>query len=309
MGLREEIEAAFGEAAAEGGVRVLAIDGDDEVWVAGLGATDGTLEVRVGDRGPRRGLRRGGPTRARCRPWAFATASTTRGSCRSRRHRTGGARRGRRVSALVDGLGVRRRKRGGVFTQRGARTWSRRSTRWRAERRRSPSCLGSQGPTRWTWWPSAIGSGWRCCGPATIRSSCRGSNSTATRSCPGARSSPTRPSPPPDRPRRARHRRGRSPPHPSRRLIVRASGLAVPDVDLLDGERGAQAGYGEGARARVVADVAGLARPVAEHREAVVACAKGVRRHRCREAARPRCRRSSDAPRRRGAASRSRSGR
>jgi hypothetical protein len=61
MGLREEIEAAFGEAASEGGVRVLAIDGDDEVWVAGLGATDGTLEVRVGDRGPRRGLRRRRP--------------------------------------------------------------------------------------------------------------------------------------------------------------------------------------------------------------------------------------------------------
>ena len=57
MGLREEIEAAFGEAAAQGGVRVLAIDGDEEVWVGGLAATDGTLEVRVGDRGPRRGLR------------------------------------------------------------------------------------------------------------------------------------------------------------------------------------------------------------------------------------------------------------
>jgi hypothetical protein len=57
VGLREEIEAAFGEAAAQGGVRVLAIDGDEEVWVGGLAATDGTLEVRVGDRGPRRGLR------------------------------------------------------------------------------------------------------------------------------------------------------------------------------------------------------------------------------------------------------------
>ena len=41
MGLREEIEAAFGEAAAEGGMRQLAIDGDDDVWVAALGATDG----------------------------------------------------------------------------------------------------------------------------------------------------------------------------------------------------------------------------------------------------------------------------
>src|SRR4051812_20551620 len=57
MGLREEIEAAFGEAAAEDGVRVLAVDGDEKVWVGGLAATDGTLEVRVGDRGPRRGPR------------------------------------------------------------------------------------------------------------------------------------------------------------------------------------------------------------------------------------------------------------
>jgi hypothetical protein len=64
MGLREEIEAAFAEAAANGGVRQLSIDGDEEVWVAGVAATDGTLEVRVGDRGPRRGLRRRRPDRA-----------------------------------------------------------------------------------------------------------------------------------------------------------------------------------------------------------------------------------------------------
>jgi hypothetical protein len=38
MGLREEIEAAFGEAAADGGVRVLAVDDDEEVWVGGLAA-------------------------------------------------------------------------------------------------------------------------------------------------------------------------------------------------------------------------------------------------------------------------------
>ena len=63
MGLREEIEAALGEAAADGGVRQLAIDGDEKVWVAGLVATDGTLEVRVGDHGPRRGLRRRRPDR------------------------------------------------------------------------------------------------------------------------------------------------------------------------------------------------------------------------------------------------------
>ena len=57
MGLREEIEAALAEAAAEGGVRQLAVDGDQEVWVAGVAATDGTLEVRVGDHGARHGLR------------------------------------------------------------------------------------------------------------------------------------------------------------------------------------------------------------------------------------------------------------
>jgi hypothetical protein len=43
MGRWEEIEAAFGEAAAEGGVRQLSIDGDEEVWVAGVAATDGAL--------------------------------------------------------------------------------------------------------------------------------------------------------------------------------------------------------------------------------------------------------------------------
>jgi hypothetical protein len=63
MGLREEIEAALATAAAEGSVRQLAIDGDEEVWVAGLGATDGTLAVRVGDRGPRRALCRRRPDR------------------------------------------------------------------------------------------------------------------------------------------------------------------------------------------------------------------------------------------------------
>ena len=85
MGLREQIEAAFSEAAAEGGVRVLSIDGDDEVWVAGLGATDGTLEVRVGDRGPRRGLRRRRPDPGAMRALGFRDGFSTHGSCRSRR--------------------------------------------------------------------------------------------------------------------------------------------------------------------------------------------------------------------------------
>jgi hypothetical protein len=112
MGLREEIEAAFGEAAAEGGVRLLSIDGDDEVWVAGLGATDGTLEVRVGDRGPRRALRRRRPDEQAMRAQGFREG----------------------------------------------------------------------------------------CGPPTSRSSCRASTSTATSGSPRARSSPTRPSPPPGPP-------------------------------------------------------------------------------------------------------------
>ena len=46
MGLPEEIEDAFGEAVAQGGVRLLATDRDDVVWVAGLAATDGTLSTR-----------------------------------------------------------------------------------------------------------------------------------------------------------------------------------------------------------------------------------------------------------------------
>jgi hypothetical protein len=85
MGLREEIDAALAEAAAEGGVRQLAVDGDEEVWVAGVAATDGTLEVRVGDRGPRRGLRRWRPDRTVMEAQGFGAASTTRGSSRCRR--------------------------------------------------------------------------------------------------------------------------------------------------------------------------------------------------------------------------------
>jgi hypothetical protein len=74
MGLREQIEAALGEVAAEGSVRVLSINGDDDVWVAGLAATDGTLEVRVGDRGPRHGLRRRRPDEALMHAQGFSNS-------------------------------------------------------------------------------------------------------------------------------------------------------------------------------------------------------------------------------------------
>ena len=123
MGLREQIEAAFSEAAAEGGVRALSIDGDDKVWVAGLGATDGSLEVRVGDRGPRRGLRRRRPDPGAMRALGFrdgfpdawilplppGAEPAARGAAAA-------------VSALVDALGVPTGASAAVsFTQRGAR--------------------------------------------------------------------------------------------------------------------------------------------------------------------------------------------
>jgi hypothetical protein len=123
MGLREEIEAAFAEAAAEGGVRQLSVDGDEEVWVAGVAATDGTLEVRVGDRGPRHGLRRRRPDRTVMEAQGFrdsfhdawvlplppGAGQAARGAAAA-------------VSALVDGLGVAADARAEVFfTQRGAK--------------------------------------------------------------------------------------------------------------------------------------------------------------------------------------------
>jgi hypothetical protein len=123
MGLREEIEVAFQEVAAEGGARVLSIDGDEEVWVAGVVATDGTLEVRVGDRGPRRGLRRQRPDRTVMEAQGFrdsfhdawilplppAAGQAARAAAAA-------------VSALVGGLGVADDARTDVsFTQRGAK--------------------------------------------------------------------------------------------------------------------------------------------------------------------------------------------
>jgi hypothetical protein len=122
MGLREEIEAALATAAAEGGVRQLAIDGDEEVWVAGLGVTDGTLELRVGDRGPRRGLRRRRPDRTvmaaqRFRDplgdaWILSIPPSAGQAARAA---------AAAVSALVDGLGVPAGAHASVFfTQRGA---------------------------------------------------------------------------------------------------------------------------------------------------------------------------------------------
>jgi hypothetical protein len=123
MALREEIEAAFGQAAAEGGARVLAVDGDDKVWVAGLAATDGTLEVRVGDRRPRRGLRRRRPDPGAMQALGFrhsfhdawilplppSAGQAARGAAAA-------------VSALVDGLDVPRDAHAEVsFAQRGAK--------------------------------------------------------------------------------------------------------------------------------------------------------------------------------------------
>ncbi|HEY7618644.1 MAG TPA: hypothetical protein VH834_02680 [Solirubrobacteraceae bacterium] len=122
MGLREEIEAALAEAAADGGVRQLTVDGDEEVWVAGLGVTDGRLEVSVGDRGPRRGLRRRRPDPTVMAAQGFRSSGdawillvppgpgqATRGAAAA-------------VSALVDGLGVPAGAHAAVtFTQRGAK--------------------------------------------------------------------------------------------------------------------------------------------------------------------------------------------
>jgi hypothetical protein len=86
MALREEIEAAFGQAAAEGGARVLAVDGDDKVWLAGLAATDGWIL-----------------------PLPPSAGQAARGAAAA-------------VSALVDGLGVPRDAHAAVsFTQRGAK--------------------------------------------------------------------------------------------------------------------------------------------------------------------------------------------
>jgi hypothetical protein len=123
MGLREEIETALAEVAAEGGVRVLTIDGDEKLWVGGLAATDGTVEVRVGDRGPRRGLRRRRADRSVMEAHGFgdgfedawilplppSAGQAARGAAAA-------------VSALVDGLGVADDARTEVsFTQRGAK--------------------------------------------------------------------------------------------------------------------------------------------------------------------------------------------
>jgi hypothetical protein len=123
MGLREEIEAAFGEAAADGGVRQLWIDGHEDVWVVGVAATDGTLEVRVGDRGPRRGLRRRPPDRTVMEAQGFRDSfddawilPVPRGAGQPARGAAAA------VSALVGGLGVEPDARAEVFfTQRGAK--------------------------------------------------------------------------------------------------------------------------------------------------------------------------------------------
>jgi hypothetical protein len=122
MGLREEIEAALAEAAADRGVRQLTIDGDEELWVAGLGASDGSLDVRVGDRGPRRGLRRRRPDRTVIAAQGFRDSLEDAWSL-SVPPGAGQAARGAAaaVSALVDGLGVAPDAPAVLtFTQRGA---------------------------------------------------------------------------------------------------------------------------------------------------------------------------------------------
>ena len=123
MGLREEIEGALAAAAADGGVQQLSIDGDEDVWVAGVVATDGMLEVRVGDRGPRRGLRRRRADRSVMEAQGFresfddawvlpvppGVGQAAWGAAAA-------------VSALVDGLGVEANARAEVFfVQRGAK--------------------------------------------------------------------------------------------------------------------------------------------------------------------------------------------
>jgi hypothetical protein len=104
-------------------VRLLAINGDDEVWVAGLAATDGTLEVRVGDRGPRRGLRRRRPDEAAMQAQGFRNSfhdawilPLPSGAGQAARGAAAA------LSALVDRLGVPADASAAVsFTQRGAK--------------------------------------------------------------------------------------------------------------------------------------------------------------------------------------------
>jgi hypothetical protein len=80
------------------------------------------------------------------------------------------------VNALVDGLGVPADASAAVsFTQRGARDLVAAVDALTSGAEEVAFVSRVAGPpTRWTWWPSAIGSEWRCSGPATIRSSCRG---------------------------------------------------------------------------------------------------------------------------------------
>jgi hypothetical protein len=121
--VRDEIEGALGAVSAEGGVRQLAIDGDEKVWVAGVAATDGTLEVRVGDRGPRHGLSRRRADRDAMElqgfrdtmedAWILVVPAGQEQAARAA---------AAAVSALVDGLGVADDARAEVFfTQRGAK--------------------------------------------------------------------------------------------------------------------------------------------------------------------------------------------
>jgi hypothetical protein len=56
--LRDRLEPHLRAAIDDRGVRQLVVDGDEAVWVAGVAAVDGGLDLRTGEHGPRRRLRR-----------------------------------------------------------------------------------------------------------------------------------------------------------------------------------------------------------------------------------------------------------
>jgi hypothetical protein len=58
MTLWEQIEPFLERALATRGVQLLAVDGDEELWVAGVAAVDGSLELRTGTSGAKRGMLR-----------------------------------------------------------------------------------------------------------------------------------------------------------------------------------------------------------------------------------------------------------
>jgi hypothetical protein len=72
MALWEQIEPLLERALATRGVQQFALDDDEAVWAAGLAAVDGSLEIRTGTRGAKRGpLRRHRVDRAALEAMAF----------------------------------------------------------------------------------------------------------------------------------------------------------------------------------------------------------------------------------------------